>query len=90
VATLEQLQERKRELEGKLYAGDTSVEAALDQVDNAIATRTRKVQHSQQRLAAVKQAVAKGMSVADAKAVKATTTAQKKAAAKARKPLNRF
>ena len=90
MATLEQLQARKAELEEKLYAGDLSAEAALARIDNAIAARTRKIEHSQQRLAAVKNAVAKGMPVADAKAVKPQSAAQKKAAALAKKPLNRF
>jgi hypothetical protein len=90
MATLEQLQAQKAELEEKLNAGDLSAESALARIDNAIAARTRKIEHSQKRLAAVKNAVAKGMSVADAKAVKAKTVAQKKALAQAKKPLNRF
>jgi hypothetical protein len=90
MATLEQLQARKAELEEKLYAGDLSAEAALARIDNAIASRTRKIEHSQQRLAAVKNAVDKGMSVADAKAVKPQSAAQKKAVALAKKSLNRF
>jgi hypothetical protein len=90
MATLEQLQARKAELEEKFYAGDLSAEAALALIDNAIAARTRKIEHSQQRLAAVKNAVDKGMSVADAKAVKPQSAAQKKAVALAKKPLNRF
>ena len=90
MATLEQLQARKAELEEKLYAGDLSAEAALARLDNAIAARTRKIEHSQKRLAAVRNAVDKGMSVADAKAVKPQSAAQKKAVAQAKKPLNRF
>jgi hypothetical protein len=90
MATLEQLQAQKAELEEKLNAGDLSAESALARIDNAIAARTRKIEHSQKRLAAVKNAVAKGISVADAKAVKAKTVAQKKALAQAKKPLNRF
>jgi hypothetical protein len=90
MATLEQLQAQKAELEEKLYAGDLSAEAALARIDNAIASRTRKIEHSQKRLAAVKNAVDKGMSVADAKASKPKSVAQKKAAAQAKKPLNRF
>jgi hypothetical protein len=50
MATLEQLQTRKRELEEQLFAGDLSVESALLHVDRAIASRTLKVQHSRQRL----------------------------------------
>ena len=90
MATLAQLQEKKAELEEKLYAGDDSVEATLEQVDRAIAARTRTVEHSQKRLAAVKEAVAKGMSVADAKAVKPKSAAQRKAAALKNKSINRF
>jgi hypothetical protein len=90
MATLEQLQAQKAELEEKLYAGDLSAEATLARIDNAIASRTRKIEHSQKRLAAVKNAVDKGMSVADAKAVKPKSVAQKKAAAAAKKPMNRF
>ena len=90
MATLQQLQEQKAELEEKLYAGDISVEPALTRIDNAIAARTRKIKQSQKRLAAVKNAVDKGMSVADAKAVRPKSAASKKAASKANKPLNRF
>jgi hypothetical protein len=90
MATLEHLREKKRELEEKLHAGDLSVEPALERVDNAIASRTRTVQHSQKRLAAVKQAVSKGMSVEEAKAVKPKSAARRKAEARANKPVNRF
>lgn len=90
MATLEQLQETKRELEEKLNAGDLSVEPALERIDNAIASRTRTVKYSQKRLAVVKDAVKKGMSVEAAKSVKPKSAAGKKAAARARKPLNRF
>lgn len=90
MATLEQLREKKRELEEKLEAGDLSVEPALERVDNAIASRTRTIQHSQKRLAAVKEAVNRGVSVEAAKSVKPKSAAGKKAAARARKPLNRF
>jgi len=90
MATLEQLQARKRELEEKLHAGDLEAERALARIDNAIASRSRTIEHSQKRLAAVKNAVNKGLSVADAKAVKPKSAAQRKAAAQAKKPLNRF
>ena len=76
MATLAQLQEQKRELEEKLDAGDISAEAALARIDAAIRSRTKKVQHSQRRLAAVKSAVEKGMSVEQANSVKPKTTAQ--------------
>jgi tRNA U34 5-methylaminomethyl-2-thiouridine-forming methyltransferase MnmC len=90
MATLEQLREKKRELEEKLYAGDLSVEPALEHVDNAIASRTRTIQHSQKRLAAVKEAVNRGVSVEEAKAGKPKSAARKKAEARAKKPVNRF
>jgi len=90
MATLEQLQERKCELEERLNAGDLSVEPALERIDKAIASRTRTIQHSQKRLAAVKEAVNRGVPVEVAKSVKPKSAAGKKAAARARKPLNRF
>jgi len=90
VATLEQLQARKRELEEKLNAGNLAAELELARIDNAIASRTRTIEHSQKRLAAVKNAVKKGLSVADAKAVKPRSAAQRKAVVRAKKPLNRF
>jgi len=90
MATLEQLQAQKAELEEKLHTGDLSAEGALARIDNAIASRTRKIEHSQKRLAAVKNAVDKGMLVAEAKASKPKSVAQQKAAAQAKKPLNRF
>jgi hypothetical protein len=90
MTTLAQLEEQKRELEAKLDAGDMSAEAALIRLDAAIRARTQKIQHSQQRLAAVKNAVGAGMSVQQAKAVKPKSAAQKKAALLARKPINRF
>jgi len=90
VATLEQLQARKRELEEKLNAGNLAAELELARIDNAIASRTRTIEHSQKRLAAVKNAVKKGLSVADAKTVKPRSAAQRKAVVRAKKPLNRF
>jgi len=90
MATLAQLEEQKRELEDRLDAGDVSAEAALRRVDAAIRSRTQKIRHSQKRLAAVKNAVSKGMSVQQAKAVKPKSAAQKKAELRAKKPINRF
>jgi hypothetical protein len=90
MATLEQLLARKAELEEKLFAGDAMAEATLARIDNAIASRTRKIEHSQKRLAAVKNAVQKGMSVEAAKAVKPKSAAQQKQDERAKKPLNRF
>jgi hypothetical protein len=90
MATLAQLKEQKRELEDKLDAGDTAAEAALARIDAAIRSRTKKIQHSQKRLAAVKSAVDTGLSVQQAKAVKPKSAAQKKADQAASKPVNRF
>jgi hypothetical protein len=90
MATLAQLEEQKRELEDRLDAGDVSAEAALVRIDAAIRARTQKIQHSQKRLAAVKNAVGKGMSVQQAKAVKPKSAARKKANLLAKKPINRF
>jgi len=90
MATLAQLEEQKRELEDKLDAGDATAEAALARIDAAIRSRTKKIQHSQKRLAAVKNAVDKGLSVQQAKAVKPKSAAQKKADQAASKPVNRF
>ena len=90
MATLAQLEEHKRELEDRLDAGDMSAEAALARVDAAIRARTQKVQHGRKRLAAVKNAVAKGLTVEQAKAVKPKSAARKKADQLAKKPINRF
>jgi hypothetical protein len=91
MATLQQLQMRKQELEEKLHAGDLSVEGTLAQLDRAISSRALKVQHSQQRLAAVKQAVAAGMDKDVARRVnKRPPAADKLAAARAKRLLNRF
>jgi hypothetical protein len=90
MATLEKLQEQKRELEAKLNAGDLSVEAALERVDRAIASRTLKIQHSQKRLAAVKQAVAAGMDPDEARRARNKAAAAKLAEARKNRPLNKF
>ena len=90
MATLVQLQMRKRELEAKLYAGDLSVERALEHVDRAIASRTLKVQHSRQRLEATKQAVAAGMDKDEARRVKTRATVKKLEELRAKRDLNRF
>jgi hypothetical protein len=90
MATLEKLQERKRELEEKLNAGDLSVEAALERVDRAIASRTLKVQHSRKRLDAVKQAVAAGMDPDEARRRNNKAIAAKLAEARKKRSLNRF
>jgi hypothetical protein len=79
MATLEELNTKKRELEGKLHAGDLSVEAALDLVDRAISSRTLKVQYSRQRLDAAKKAVAAGMDKDAARRIKPKAAAKKTA-----------
>ncbi len=90
MATLEKLQEQKRELEERLSAGDLSVEPALERIDHAIAARTLKVQYSQKRLAAVKEAVKAGVPLEETRPSKAAKTARKVATAKIKRPLNRF
>lgn len=90
MATLEKLQEQKRELEERLGAGDLSAEPALERFDKAIAARTLKVQYSQKRLAAVKEAVKAGVPLEEIRPSKAAKTAKKVAKAKTKRPLNRF
>jgi hypothetical protein len=90
MATLQQLEEQRDELEARLEAGDPAAESALARLDSAIRARLLKIQHSQKRLQAVKVAVGKGVSVAQAKAAKPKSIARKKADAKANKPVNRF
>jgi hypothetical protein len=90
MATLKQLEEQREELEARLEAGDPAAEAGLARLDAAIRTRLLKIQHSQQRLKAVKAAVTKGMTVAEAKSVKPRSARAKKAQTKANKPINRF
>jgi len=90
MATLDQLRERRRELEERLEAGDLSAEAALERVDRAIAARSLKVQHSRKRLDAVKQAVAAGMDPDEARRRDNRAIAAKIAKARKKRPLNRF
>ncbi len=90
MATLQQLQLRKRELEEKLHAGDLSVEPALELMDRAISARTLKVKHSRQRLDATKQAVAAGMDKDEARRIDTRAMAKKLAAIRAKAQLNRF
>jgi len=85
MATLQQLQMRRRELEDKLNAGDLSVQRALEIVDRAISGRTLRVQHSRQRLEAVKEAVSAGMDKDDARRIKSKVMAKKLAAIRAKK-----
>jgi hypothetical protein len=90
MATLEKLQEQKLELEERLYAGDTSAEAALERIDRAIEARKLKIEHSQKRLAAVKSAVKAGVSLDETTPSKVSATAKKISKARAKRPLNRF
>ena len=90
MATLAKLEEQKRELEDRLADGDLTAEAALERIDRAIAARTQKITHSQKRLAAVKEAVAQGVPVADTKPAKVAARASKNALARKKDPLNRF
>ncbi|MDH4022502.1 MAG: hypothetical protein OEW88_06945 [Gammaproteobacteria bacterium] len=89
MATLQQLQMRRRELEDRLNAGDLSVQRALEIVDRAISGRTLRVQHSRQRLEAVKQAVAAGLDKDDARRVNSKVMAKKLAAIRAKKKSRR-
>jgi len=70
MAILESLLEQKRELEDRLADGDLKAEAALVRLDKAIASRKLKINHSQQRIAAVKTAVAAGVPVENARKAK--------------------
>ncbi len=90
MATLEQLQEKKRELEEKLCAGDLSVEPALDRIDRAISARRLKIQHSRERLVAVKKAVAAGMDKDEARRPRRRADAKKLEEKLAKRPINKF
>lgn len=90
MATLTKLQERRRELLDKLDAGDLSVETDLARIDRAIASRTQKIQHSQKRLAAVKEAVKVGVPLAETRKRKSESDVKKSAKSRAKRPLNRF
>ena len=90
MATLQELQLRRRALEDKLHAGDLTVEPALELIDRAISGRTLKVMHSRQRLDAAKQAVAAGMDKDEARRLNSRVVAKKLAEIRARQKLNRF
>ncbi len=90
MATLQELQLRKRALEDKLHAGDLSVEPSLELIDRAISARTLKVKHSRQRLDATKQAVAAGMDKDEARRIDTRAMAKKLAAIRAKVKVNRF
>jgi hypothetical protein len=90
MATLATLEEKKRALEAKLMSGDLSVEPALEQIDRAIASRTRQIQHSRKRLDAVKTAVKAGVPLEDTRKKKTRADAEKIAKAQLKRPLNKF
>lgn len=88
MATLADLEEQKRELEAKLQDGDLSAEPVLARIDRAIVSRKQKIGHSRKRLDVARNAVAAGMSAAEARSVRPKARAKAKAAT--RGPLNRF
>jgi len=88
MATIAQLEEQRDALQERLDAGDLSAEAALERIDRAIASRTKTVAYSQQRLAAVKTAVKAGVPLANTKPK--TVAASVKKRAKKKGPINRF
>ncbi|HJP38592.1 MAG: hypothetical protein QF483_00820 [Gammaproteobacteria bacterium] len=87
MATLAELEERKRELEERLGTGDPAAEAALERLDRAIAARTRQIQYSRKRLSATRAAVAAGMDPDEARKKPAGRVKRKKPT---RGPINRF
>lgn len=92
MATIEQLQRRRRELQAKLDDGDLSAVVALERVDRAISSRTLTVEHSRERLKAAKEAVAAGMDKDKARRIDARDTAKKIAEIRKnkKKGVNRF
>ena len=87
MATLADLEEKKRELEARLAAGDPSVEPALDRLDRAIAARTQQIQYSRKRLSVARDAVEAGMDPDEARKKPAGRVKRKKPG---RGPINRF
>ncbi len=87
MATLADLEEKKRELEVRLADGDVSVEPALDRLDRAIAARAQQIQYSRKRLSAARNAVDAGMDPADARKKQSAPAKRKKPV---RGPINRF
>jgi len=87
MATLADLEEKKRKLEARLADGDLSVEPALDRLDRAIAARTQQIQYSRKRLSAARDAVAAGMDPDEARKKRTTRSTRKKPT---RGPVNRF
>ena len=87
MATLADLEEKKRELEARLAAGDPSVEPALDRLDRAIAARTQQIQYSRKRLSVARDAVEAGMDPDEARKKPTGRVKRKKPG---RGPINRF
>jgi hypothetical protein len=90
MATLENLLEKRRELEAKLDAGDASAETALARLDRAIEARTQKIQHSKKRLDVARDAVDAGMTAEEARRPRTKPDREKVAKSKSRRPINRF
>jgi hypothetical protein len=87
LATLADLEEKKRELEAQLAAGDPDAEAALDRLDRAIAARTQQIQYSRKRLSVARDAVDAGM---DPDEARKKTTGRVKRKKPGGGPVNRF
>jgi len=87
LATLAELEEKKRELEARLATGDTTAEAALDRLDRAIATRTQQIQYSRKRLSVARDAVDAGMDPDEARKKPTGRVKRKKPGPG---PINRF
>lgn len=87
MATLADLEEKKRNLESRLAEGDASVEPALAQLDRAIAARRQQIQYSRKRLSVVRDAVDAGMDPDEARKKPGGPVKRKKTK---RGPINRF
>jgi len=87
LATLADLEEKKRELEARLAAGDPDAEAALDRLDRAIAARTQQIQYSRKRLSVARDAVDAGMDPDEARKKRTGRVKRKKPGGG---PVNRF
>jgi hypothetical protein len=87
LATLADLQEKKRELEARLADGDLSVEPALNRLDRAIAARAQQIQYSRKRLSVARNAVDAGMDPDEARKKTSGRVKRKKPVSG---PINRF
>lgn len=87
MATLADLEDKKRELQARLEAGDLSVEPALEQLDRSIVARKQQVEYSRRRLSAVRDAVDAGMDPEEARKKPSGRAKRKKPV---RGPINRF